>query len=184
MITHTPHSKANQRFTDAAHECAKAVVYPDMFGVERHQIDYTPLDGDEERARLLDTTVAVDRLFRVTVTHLRLPIPSTIQERFRRVEYAKFDDITITEWNNNTNLPSELYKIRADWFVYGYFDQERRHFLRVVAVPMPNLKRMLVRDELPHAKGQNPRTGQTFITIRMPDLYAHNLVAWDYQGAR
>jgi hypothetical protein len=66
----------------------------------------------------------------VTTHGLRAPLGFTIQERFRRPRYAEFQDLTLTEWNGNSNLPSELYKIRAGMFLYGYYSEEdRRYFL-------------------------------------------------------
>ena len=177
MIAYTPYSRTNRQFTERAHELAQQQVYPDMFGVAVEQIDYQLLKDDTARAFLLDTAVAVDRLLRVTVKHLRMPITFDVQERFRRPQYHRFQDITITEWNHNTNQPSELYKIRAGWFVYGYYDDQRGVFLDVVAIPVPELLWAITSGRLPHKTGDNPRSNQTFVAVRIPDLHHHCLMA-------
>lgn len=119
----TPHadkvnySRANRAFTrDAAVEAAR-VLYPAAFGTA---IEIRSMDGTAD-----DHHRGIDVVVRVPCPH---PFEGyaeiTVQERFRRPEFAHFRDLTMSEWDYVYDEPAELYKIEADLIAVGYFDPE------------------------------------------------------------
>ena len=172
----TPYSTANGTFTNSAHALARSFIYPDLFGVEPWRVRW---DDDtqvctSERGRFLDGELGIDRIALVDGDGLKAPLRVTIQERFRRPGYfGRFHDVTITEWNPQSNTPSELYKICADLLLYGEYDQERNAFGQWVAVKVLPVKLWLLtlRDaEIERLRGVNPRSQQPFIGINVDTL--------------
>lgn len=176
----TPYSLANAHFSNKAHEIAREKVYPALFGVSRAQLvfDKDTLLADSERGRVLDGQMAVDRIVRVKVMKLRQPLAFTVQERFRRPKWAHKRDVTITEWNHSTNQPSELYKLEANLFVYGYFDEQTGAFIEVVAVNTAALLQAIAANTVPYTFGKNPRSNQSFLALTFDALASHGLLAY------
>lgn len=173
----TPYSKANQDFSDEAHKYAQDFIYPKLFNTDRENLSFecTSL-GTSDKNKILDGEMATDRIVRVTVDFLHGPIQFTVQERYRKPEYARWKDITITEWNCATNLPSELYKLNAGIFVYGYFDDIKKVFLDWVGVNTVGLLLGILSDTLAVDKKTNPRSGQTFFGVSFYSLRKSGLL--------
>jgi len=106
-----------------------------------------------------------------------------VQERFRKPKYSNYRDITITEWNTITNLPSELYKLNAGLFVYGYADNwpNPSDFIEVVVVDTARMIINIIRDDFICGLEENPRTEQTFITIPFVLLFDAGCVVSTYR---
>lgn len=163
----TPYSATNQTFSDRAHALAQRVIYPQLFEVDRACLSFDDVTGmTVERNRVLDGEMAVDKIVNVTIHGLQAPLVFTVQERFRRPDKAKFQDITITEWNLNSGLPSELYKIRAGLFLYGYYDERHDRFIdQTVVVNVPSLLMRIAARRVAWQEGRNPRSNQRFLTF-------------------
>lgn len=176
----TPYSIDNQAFSDRAHCLAREAIYPSLFDAAADALTFDDVTGVEaERNKVLDGEMAVDKIVNVTVHGLGAPLIFTVQERFRRPDAARFRDITITEWNNNSNKPSELYKIRAWLFLYGYYDADCNHFVgETVVVNVPALWLRLATNQIEYASGRNPRSNQRFITVSFDALREYGLVEW------
>ena len=82
-------------------------------------------------------------------------------------EEKHYRDITITEWNYDSDLPSELYKLAADYFVYGYFAPPDT-FKRVIAIEVAKFKRLLCAAHVKYGFGYNDKH-QRFISV----MYTH-----------
>lgn len=82
-------------------------------------------------------------------------------------EYRKFQDVTITEWNNVSNKPSELHKMCCDWIVYAYFDEYE--FYDETPVDAHAFKDRLRRGELAYKRNENKK-GQHFLCFKFGDL--------------
>ena len=167
----TPYSKDNQAFSDLAHLSAQSLIYPKLFNIGKSQLEFesTSLSmGDKQK--ILDGQMAVDRIVKVSVNWFNAPIEFTVQERFRRPEFARYKDITITEWNHKTNVKSELYKLNAGIFLYGYFDDNLEVFDDWIAVNTTSLlHRLVVRK--PKIKLEfNPRSNQSFYCLEFEHL--------------
>lgn len=172
MIAHTPYSNGNQQFSDRAHELAQAAIYPKLFGVDPACLTFDDVTGmTQERNRILDGEMAVDKIVNVSVRGLGAPLVFTVQERFRRISAERFRDITITEWNCNSNRPSELYKIKAGLFLYGYYNDTTDRFIgQSLVVNMPALLIRIAANRIYHERAVNPRSNQRFITIPFESL--------------
>jgi hypothetical protein len=175
----TPYCPANQKFSDAAHAAAQSAVYPDMLGCEFDSLSFESSSvGDGGDRAILDGQMAVDRIVSVTVAGLRGPIEHTVQERFRRPGYSDYRDLTITEWNHASNEKSELYKLKAGVFLYGYFDQASESFGEVIAVNTSLLLMAISIGGIRYTKGINRRSRQSFLCITFDALHEAGVVVW------
>lgn len=165
-VGYTPYSKSNQSFSDSAHALAQTDAYPLIFGDS--QLSFEPLPP--EQARTLDADMGTDRHVRVHVHGLRAPYSVLVQERFRRPKFADFQDITITEWNHNSGQQGELYKIKAEMFLYGYYDETANQFIEVIAFAVLPLKVKIAQGLIPYTQDTNPRSNQTFLCFKFDDL--------------
>lgn len=172
-IGHTPYSKARQAFSDKGHMQSRRVVYPELFNVPAQNIEYTILE--EEEAKEQDCEYAIDRILQVGVSGLTGKLQFTVQERFRMPRFADFQDITITEWNHNSNLPSELHKIRAHLFLYGYYNPTTDKLVEAIAFHVSPLLTKIVQNKIVYGRGRNEKN-QTFITIRFDELMRAGIV--------
>jgi len=162
----TPYSEENQKFTDMAHIAATKQIYPELFMTDNFEIRDTSLSiGEKER--IIDGEMAIDKIVYVKKQGLNAPIEFMIQERFRRKEYLKYQDITITEWNHKTDIKSELFKLNAGIFIYGYYDHENNDILDWVAINTLSLLYKIVTKPLPAkvSRNTNYRSGQTFLSF-------------------
>lgn len=162
----TAYSDGNQKFSDKAHLAAQTQIYPVLFNVDNDQLRFTTTSlslGAKER--ILDGEMAIDRIVSVKVAWFKAEIEFTIQERFRRKQFVKYQDITITEWNNATNLKSELFKLNAGIFVYGYFDIENKNMIDWIAIDTATLLHQLIIKEPDVNRGNNPRSNQSFLVF-------------------
>lgn len=175
----TPFSQGNQDFSDTAHAASQALVYPNLFGCDRHLMSFdraSVSDGGEKA--ILDGQMAVDRIVHVTVSGLRDTIDHIVQERFRRPQYAKYRDITITEWNDASNQKSELYKLKAGIFLYGYFDEAKQSFGEVIAVNTAALLHAITTKKMKLNVQRNHRTRQSFVCLKFDALHEAGVVIW------
>ena len=173
---YTRFDQHNQDFSDKAHAAAQSLVYPFLFDCHENCLAFESFSvGDGGEKAVMDGQMAIDRTVKVTVQSFRRPIEHTIQERFRRPGYKAYRDLTITEWNNPTNLPSELYKIRAALIVYGYYNEELNEFGEVIVINTEAFLLSMTKREVTYTKKQNKK-GQDFIAVSFDDLHAAGVV--------
>lgn len=167
-------SEENKAFTNRAHLAAQKKIYPALLGVPFDQLEFEDTtDGP------LDYEMGIDRIVRIKTDPRQIGYPITIQERFRNREWEQKRDITITKMNNATGLPSELYKLQAGLFVYGYFyDDPGQNFGEVIAVNIPVLMMRIATGDIQWTTGENPRSEQPFIALRFNDLRKAKVVVW------
>jgi len=172
---HTPYSIGNQEFSDKAHKSAQACVYPFVFSKEQGQLAFECTSvSTGERGKVLDGEMGIDRIVLVTCGQMRKPLVFTVQERFRKVKYRGYQDLTITTWNTITNQPSELYKINAGLFLYGFYDESSDTVVEWVMVNTASMLLALASKRLSYTTRTNPRSGQEFIGVKFTDLYLCN----------
>jgi len=168
----TPYCLANQAFSDAAHVAAQDQIYPYVFDKQKSELTFQSTSLElGEKERILDGEMGIDRIVKVECGDLKNPLSFTIQERFRKVSFRKYQDITITAWNQKTNLPSELYKINSGFFVYGYYDPESNEIVEWIIVTTELMRMAIANERLNYDWGVNPRSNQKFMTIGFNDLY-------------
>jgi hypothetical protein len=181
----TPVSKQNERITDEGHKLAEQEIYPLIFNVSSEQIRFERTHiKDGKKGELLDGRFATDYIAYITLPELRSPLQIAIQERWRDPECYFHRDITITEWNNFSDTPSELYKLgNANIFVYGVVDLRppHPHFLRVHAFDIPQFIRKFITGELkPKKHEENPRSNQSFLPFAIEDLEKYHCLFFNY----
>jgi len=169
--------KGNSDFSNAAHEAAKNAIYPKIWPDATISFIDTTIQHNPQSFinHVLDGEMAIDRMVDVK-KDLSAQIRFTIQERFRRpcskdggIKYYKYRDITITEWNGASDLKSELYKIQADYFLYGYFNEKTNAFGEAILINVPDLKTGIINKSLEWESKTNKKA-QRFICIRFDDL--------------
>lgn len=176
----TAYSNTNATFSEQAHRIAQVELYPLLFGTSRLSFESTLL-ATSERNRILDGEMAVDRIVKVTVKKLHAPLSFTIQERFRKTKFAKYKDLTITEFNHSSRLPSELYKMTCGLFLYGYFDERLNTFTEAIAVSVPGLLLKISNEQIEYTVGRNPRSDQTFLCFSFAALEEAGVVQFYFK---
>jgi hypothetical protein len=175
-VARTEYTPENGEFSNKSHRAARALLYPRLFGVPMESLSFEDtLLKDSERGRILDGEMGVDRIVRVAVQQLHGPLVFTVQERFRRPEHAGWRDLTITEWNHASNMPSELYKINAGLFLYGYYDEARNHFLDAIVVSVTDLLLAVTRSNITYTSNRNKKR-QTFLGFKFDDMAKAGIV--------
>ena len=189
-MTRTVYTPANAAHSELAHIAARRALYPLIFGVSGECLEYEAVANQEtERQHILDGEMGIDRIVKVPVPGLSALLAFTIQERFRRRykrddagqiirDYMTFGDITITEWNHASNLPSELYKMTGGFFLYAYYEESDEVFWRPILVNVPGVLLALVARDIPCSKlRENPKR-QTFLPITYDLLKELGVVAF------
>ena len=175
-MARTLYEQDNADFSNRAHMRARDVLYPRIFNVRREHLQFEDtLLAQSDRAKILDGEMGVDRIVRVTLPNLPAPLVFTVQERFRRPEFAKYQDMTVTEWNHASNLPSELYKINAGLFLYGYFDERTSVFVDAIAIGVTDMLLAIATRRLRYDRRWNKKR-QTFLTLRFDDMERAGIV--------
>jgi len=109
------YNEKRAQFSKIAHSWAVEKIYPRIFP-NINKIE--SVTGHTERERILDGELGID-----TVVHLNVPKPApgrvvqlSVQERWRPMEYRRYQDITITDGNRKTGSPTESRKLVAQFF--------------------------------------------------------------------
>ena len=177
-MARTLYEQDNADFSNRAHMRARDVLYPRIFNVRRERLEFEDtLLAQSDRAAILDGEMGVDRIVRVTIHNLPAPLVFTVQERFRRPEFAKYQDLTVTEWNHASNLPSELYKINAGLFVYGYFDERSGRFPDAIVIGVTEMLLALAQGRLRYERRRNKKQ-QSFLALRFEDMEKAGIVRY------
>jgi len=177
-VARTLYEQDNADFSNRAHLRARDVLYPRIFNVRREQLEFEDtLLAQSDRAAILDGEMGVDRIVRVTVHNLPAPLVFMVQERFRRPEFARYRDLTVTEWNHASGQPSELYKINAGLFVYGYFDENSGRFSDAIVIGVTDMLFALAQGRLRYERRMNKKQ-QSFLAFRFEDLERAGVVRY------
>ena len=166
----------NQDFSNRAHDAAEAQIYPFLFPEPRQRNGRMTFErasvGMGGVARLLDGEMATDWIVRVHGFNYLAPFCFAVQERFRDPSYIdKYgEELTVTTWNNASNQPSELYKLYAGVFVYGYYNAKRNSFESWIAVHSCALLLGLLNDSFHGLREQTNKKGQDFLAIPFDSL--------------
>lgn len=185
-MARTGHKDYQHDWSDKAHLLARGMVYPWFFGVDAEHLAYQ--DGvqfsDGEQGRILDGEKGIDRIVGAPVDNFAHLIPHTVQERFRNESYAHFQDLTMTEINTVSGKPSEVYKIQAQLFLYGYVNTQATKFHQWLIVDIALLNRALLNKTLVPSKKEMNDRGQIFVTYKFKDLWRTNCVLMGFKGGK
>lgn len=177
----TEYNQGNQKFSDKAHEAARSLVYPQLFGCEENRLHFGRASvGKGGKQQVLDGEMAIDCIVKVNVDGHPFPLEHTIQERFRRPRYRGFRDVTITTVNNASGVKSELYKMSCGLFVYGYYSEDESSFGDVIVVDVPKLIFGITMGSINYRERNNVK-GQDFIAIPFDELHEAGVVIKHFQ---
>jgi hypothetical protein len=166
----TKFNRDNKDFSDFAHEAAQSQIYPYLFeGDSEINITSVAMNNDAE-SKKLDLQYGIDVIVEINVPKLNSTIPVYVQERFRRPKWRDEQDITITRHNHASGEPSELSKIAAQQFIYGYYEPTLDEIQEAICVNVPILLRKIADGKLLCGEQQNPKE-QDFLTIGFEELH-------------
>lgn len=195
----TPFSHANRDLSQQGHLKAREVLYPALFTDRLQQGDQLFFEDtclwNGKRGQVLDGEQATDRIiylycrrfanqpqgYEDAESALRR-IPLTVQERFREPAYQANQDLTITVWNPYSQTPSEMFKLMAQWFLYGYYDLSTNIHLQTLLVNVSDMMMGIIGGAIPYNTRENPRTKQPFITVPFEALYAKQAVLAEWRN--
>jgi hypothetical protein len=175
-MSQTPFDPKQKEGTDRIHREWRDTIYPAIFRLQKQDVTYD--DEETEVKKELDYQYGCDRVLWIKHPNMRAPMKYTAQERFRDEKFQRYQDLTVTEWNNITNKPSELYKLAAAlFFTYGYYNHAVNRLIEVVVVNCPNMINCIINGSLKHTNDKpNYRSSQTFRTYKFDDLKRLDLV--------
>lgn len=178
----TQYEHAQGDFSYAAHIAAREQVYPHLFDVEAESITYEDVRLDTSyRGKVLDGEMGVDVVVHPagdgSNARFQRPLPFFVQERFRRPDFARYSNITITEFNHASGQASELHKMAAGIMVYGIYDPNLERFMEAFAVDVARLTLYLQRGSLDFERQKNKKH-QSFICLKLKDLSKASCLLW------
>ena len=139
--------REDRAFTEYVHRClALPLIY--------RELGWSPFRLTPSETRQLDRDHGIDRIFYTAEGNL-----VSVQERFRAGTYAaKYNDVTLRyrrDYNQHAERRwSELFKIRADYLLYGIVDGRKADvpsistFKKVVLLYIPGLLAKLKQGEI------------------------------------
>jgi hypothetical protein len=148
-------------FTKRAHAAAQGQFYAPMFAG-------LAVGFEDTVGTVRDLDYAIDCQLAVTVEGLRAPLRFAVQERWRRPQDMRYGDVTITEWNDASGQPSELHKLGAQLFVYGFYDEDADRVVFAAAVDVLAVLYRLALRQLRWVRQR--RIDQTFLGFGFKDL--------------
>lgn len=175
----TAFSGENFSFSSKAHKAAERQFYPKLW--PDCTINFTDTTKAAE-----DLVYAVDCIAEVSLPDLdaRAPIKFYIQERWRRPSFRqRFTDMTITEWNLRTNQPSELHKLAAQLFVYGFYDERQDQIVDGYAIDICRMQHCNALGELKYQRRRRGNGDQLFIAVEINHLEEISALMFDLNKA-
>lgn len=164
----------NDMFTRRAHEKAYPLVYQQWL-----PDDYILVDLQGTRADKV-----ADKDFEVVAWNpdLDTPIIFGVQERFRRIKYAKYRDITIAAKDHSKDdLDKQITRTAADFIVFGYYDDGKNELGETVVVNEATLRWLLVTEKVDFDQKTHGSKSVTFVGVPFDDLIEKGACVFHYQ---
>lgn len=161
-------------YSAKGHLKAIDIVYKEFFGKNSKILDVTGKDS------YLDTQIGVDYIVEVENPRLQKEVQFWIQERFRTVKYQSYQSVTLIENNCYSGNLSEVYKSKAQFLVYGYYDEETEILVQVVVVSLPQLFQKIAMNQINFEIIKNKQTNQNFISVKFDELRKHGLIVYEF----
>ena len=127
--------------------------------------------------------MGVDYLVNVKNPRLQTTVEIWVQERFRTLRYQHYQCITLIECNKDSGHLSEIYKTKAQYLVYGYYDDQNNVLSQAVVVNLAGLVRKIAMSQVQFDIIHNNTTNQNFISVKFDELRKHNLIEFEYSQA-
>lgn len=160
-------------FTQMGHQAALQKIYSAVFGDTSIITDMT---GETNR---LDTHFGIDYVVEVKNPQLRSTVDIWVQERWRKLSYQKYQDITLIEFNDYSGNLAEIYKSKAQVMIYGYLSDDGV-IQQAVVVDLATVLVRIAMGKIPFGLRKNNQVNQTFIHVSIADLRAAGLVSYEY----
>jgi hypothetical protein len=168
----TEFSEANWKFTKDAHMAAREQVYPKLWP------EATRLQFVDTTKATEDLKYAVDCIAAVSVRGFRAPLKFFIQERFREPDHVRWEDVTVTEWNTKSDLPSELHKIAAHYLVYGYYDRRSNTIVESIVVNVAQMLNGIASGVIKWTREERASKDQDFIGVSWESLLNNSAITY------
>lgn len=164
----TPLKPKQAEFSKKCHYMAREEVYPILFSESSLILGYDYGFGSE-----MDRKEGIDVTIKVKMPEFREPLNIWVQERFRKYNktYINKNDVTFTTWNKISNLPSEWYKFKAFFMVYGFAAPDENSLFNWSVVCIPVLQWHFANGLISSADKRGNDRDQNFITFRNDDMY-------------
>lgn len=162
MTVRTVFSPGRMEDSEHGQFAAQEQFYPLLFGGR-------PLAFEDTAGTVRDMQYACDCIVAVTLPQLRAPLRFSVQYRWRTdLEAMGWGDATVTEWNLDSDQPSELHKLFAHLFVYGFYDKAADRIIAAVAIDVPRMLRAIALGKLGYTSRR--RGDQSFLAFLIRDL--------------
>ena len=152
-------------------------VYRAFWGEDCKVIDMTGSDN------AYDTKVGVDYIVEVRNPDFQSEMDIWVQERFRKPQFQKYQSITLIESNTYSGNLSEIYKSKAQFLVYGYYDDKSNTLLQAVVVDMGRLLNKLACRKIDYSIIPNNQTNQKFLSVDFSELRKHGLIEFELNNS-
>lgn len=164
----TPYNDKQRKISDQVHLNYRDILYSSLFGVKPDAIVY---DNLPEKFRSdADGYIACDCCMDVQYRGFPAGFRYLISYRFRdAARFQEKQDVTLTEWNEASNQPGELYKIAVAYFTYGYYAPDG-HLVEAVILDVCRHREAIIRDIIHYDKGYNPHNQQPFYAFKFDEL--------------
>lgn len=166
------YTNTETEFSNATHDALiKNNFYIKLFKNKNIKIISTTVTRKNytKEAQMLDQNYGVD--YRIIINDGEWnEISFTIQERFRRLKYKSYQDLTI-RYETKCGFKSELSKINADYFIYGYAEviDDIVQPNQIIVVNIPILKMAFAMNKLSYTT-RMAYDGAKFITFKFSNL--------------
>ncbi len=166
----TFYNKENAGFSTYAHKFAKRDIYPILFPGCKIEVDH--VDGSID-----DLEDKIDVYVKVAKEGFKQEFVFAIQERWRKPQFSRYRDITLTEYNHDTKKPVEFYNGKMQFFLYGYFDPEKERFGEVVFIDVAALRHKICTGEIDYQINYNDKN-QSFACFKFDHLSVTGCIEW------
>jgi hypothetical protein len=175
----TPYSPDNRKFSDTTHDCYKNHIYPSALGLNKGDVIYDHNMIPKEVMEYLDYEQGVDFLFHAKFPDFEYPMLFSSQYRFRDADpFQLYQDICLTERNDESGESGELYKLLALLFVYGYVNRTTHRLVEAIVTDCQKMRNCIINGTLrpKDKKPINPRTNQPMLCYPFDELKRLGLV--------
>ena len=144
------------------------------------------------RCQILDGELKIDYIGKLIIPNHRfyskIPRCVYIQERWRTPENRHHRQITLTEFNRGTDIPSELFNIGAQFMLYGYCAQafgeigeppkDPLDITEAIFINVGSLIEAVINETIHIVKEDCGRKRQDFVAVNFNDLRNSGIARW------
>lgn len=171
-------------FAEMAHKTATREFYPE-FATDWGALDYELVEtsalGSGSEFAFLDQRLGIDVVMRIMTEKFPEPIPLFVQERWRRVKYAGFREVTMTHSKPGNGLPAQITRMIAPLFVYGYYHSGENRLYETLVIDMMKMYKLLATDVLETNEVRVVANDTRMIAISFDELIENDAVLFHFR---